>query len=108
MRTPSSSACSSEYSLMDSPNISSGEMTSCGSVVINNSQRWLVIRGFVRWRLATLHGKRAGFPAGSRWSAAGRFENMPAEAGLWKWDLEAVGWSLPWEEGEELKMSYSF
>ena len=24
------------------------------------------------WRLATLHGKRAGFPARSRWSAAGR------------------------------------
>ena len=24
------------------------------------------------WRLATLHGKRAGFPARSRWSATGR------------------------------------
>src|SRR5690242_7927091 len=41
-------------------------------------QRWLVIRGFVRWRLATLHGKRVGFPAGSRWSAAGRFKKRPA------------------------------
>src|SRR5690242_3974055 len=44
-------------------------------------QRWLVIRGFVRWRLATLQGKRVGFPAGSRWSAAGRFEKMPAGYG---------------------------
>src|SRR5713226_701207 len=45
---------------------------------------------------------RAGFPARSRWSAAGRNVETPAQGGCFgNTDLEWVGCSLPWEEGEE-------
>jgi len=62
---------------------------------------WLVGSG---WRLATLHGKRAGFPVRSRWSAAGRNKKAARLVACNFRDLERVGYSLPWEEGEEQKV----
>ena len=57
------------------------------------------------WRLATSHGKRAGCPARSRWSAAGRNdkEEPPEMAGLGIIeDLEWVRCLPPWEVGKEV------
>lgn len=58
----------------------------------------------------TRHGspEATGGPGASRWSAEGRFkQEMPAGyGGLWKWDLEVVGWSLQCGEGEELRLFF--
>jgi hypothetical protein len=41
--------------------------------------------GLSGWRLATSHGKRVGFPAGSRWSAAGRYLDVLRIRTLTRW-----------------------
>src|SRR5438477_3441979 len=52
----------------------------------------------VRWRLATSHGKRVGFPIESRWSAEGR-KNEEARGERGHWDLETLNrWGARYPE----------